>query len=197
MLVIPRSRMEALTDGIFATSMTILVIDLAMPKDLKFNTSAELLDAIVGLSDPLLAYLISFFVLALFWRGVVSMRGKDDPAGAHVSAWMLYLFTMTGIPISTRIVADHGHLAPAIWVYAGNIFLCALASLLMAMTAPGKEAHRHIGHASIRLGLLMLTAILSIAISFSDADDAMWPYLLNFAAPALTAWWDKNRVAAA
>jgi len=194
MLVIPRARMEALTDGIFATAMTILVIDLAMPRDRTYANADELLNAILGLGDPLLAYLISFFVLALFWRGVVSMRGKDDPTGPHVSAWLLYLFTMTGIPISTRVVSDHGDLAPAIWVYAGNIFLCALASWLMAVTAPGKEAHRHLGHASIRLGLLMLSAILSILISFADAGQAMWPYLLNFAAPALTAWWDKHRV---
>ena len=197
MLVIPRSRMEGLTDGIFGTVMTVLVIDIDLPEGVKYTSNRQMLDDIAELAPSLYTYVISFFVLAVFWRGIVSMRGKEDPTGRLLTAWLFYLLAMTGIPITTKIVGNYGEFAPAVWLYAAHMFLCALAALALAAAAHGREAHRHFGHAKLRLGILMLSAALSVVISFFDAPLAMWAYLINIASPAIASRWDKDRVSPA
>jgi uncharacterized membrane protein len=184
--------MEGLTDGIFGTVMTVLVIDIDLPEGVKYTSSREMLADIGELTPSLYTYVISFFVLALFWRGVVSMRGKEDVSGRLLSAWLFYLLVMTGIPITTKIVGNYGEFAPAIWLYAGHMFLCAAAALMLAAAAHGREAHRHFIHAKIRLGILMLSAVLSVIISFFDPVQAMWAYAINIASPHIANWWHGN-----
>ena len=62
-------RIEALTDGIYAVAMTLLVIDLKLPDRELIHSTSDLIDAVVQLAPRFLAWLISFLVLALFWYG--------------------------------------------------------------------------------------------------------------------------------
>ena len=62
-------RSEALVDGIFAVAMTLLVIELKLPDHASIHTSADLADALVGMLPKAFAWLLSFFVLVLFWSG--------------------------------------------------------------------------------------------------------------------------------
>ena len=66
---IPRSRLEALTDGVFAFAMTLLVVNIELPVDFHPKTNQEFLDRLFSLSDTFTAYLITFFVLVSFWFG--------------------------------------------------------------------------------------------------------------------------------
>lgn len=66
---IPRSRLEGLTDGVFAFAMTLLVINIELPQDFHPATNSEFLAKLSGLSDTFTAYLITFFVLIGFWSG--------------------------------------------------------------------------------------------------------------------------------
>ena len=61
-----KSRIEALSDGIFAVAMTLLVLDIKSPVNFYFTTTGELLDYLLTL-DSFAMYVISFFVLAIFW----------------------------------------------------------------------------------------------------------------------------------
>jgi uncharacterized membrane protein len=196
MRVIPRSRMEGLTDGIFGTVMTVLVIDIDLPEGVKYTSNEQMLADIGNLAAPFYTYVISFFVLAMFWRGIVSMRDKRDPSGRLLTAWLFYLLVMTGIPITTKIVGNYGEFAPAVWLYATHMFLCAIAALMLAAAAHGREAHRHFSHSRVRLGILMLSAIFSVIISFFDAGLAMWAYLINVASPFISQAWEGPSVSA-
>jgi uncharacterized membrane protein len=191
---IPKARRDALTDGIFAFAMTLLVIDIRVPLSMAYRTDAELLGALAGLGPELLGYLISFFVLALFWRGLAAQDSEADPGSAHILAWLVYLLAMTFIPFSTNLAGAHETLAPAVWIYAANMMAGALASFAMMLTWPGAERlHKH---AAIRLSLLMVSAAASVGVSFIDPTSAMWPYLINIAGPALVTWWEKRKAGA-
>src|SRR5262245_2334416 len=104
MRVIPRSRMEGLTDGLFATVMTVLVICIDLPDGMQYTSNQQMLNDFGELMPALYTYVISFFVLTLFWRGVVSMHGKAALGGRFLNVWLFYLLVMTGIPISNKIV---------------------------------------------------------------------------------------------
>src|SRR5947208_418398 len=60
-------RLDALTDGVFAVAMTLLVIDLKLPENFHPATAAEFLSGLADLQTQFLVYIISFIVLGLRW----------------------------------------------------------------------------------------------------------------------------------
>ena len=59
-------RVRALSDGIFAFAMTVLVLDLHLP-DAIYRTNAEFLSILAAHWHHLLSFLLSFVVLAMYW----------------------------------------------------------------------------------------------------------------------------------
>ncbi len=182
--MISKTRLDALTDGVFAFAMTLLVLDLRLPEDFHPNSTSEFIAGLTGLSTQFLAYVISFAVLAFRW-----LAGAHPDEGAeHVSLglarWhLLHLFFITCIPFSTMVVGRYVDFAPAIWLYAANTILSALAPLRMQWLAGGRAAGRP--DRSIELAVLISSALLSVGISFVSPGHAMWAYLLNAATPWL------------
>ena len=62
-------RGEALADGIYAVTMTLLVIELKLPDHTLIQGANALAQALSDLLPKVLAWVISFFVLAFFWFG--------------------------------------------------------------------------------------------------------------------------------
>ncbi|HEX4922051.1 MAG TPA: TMEM175 family protein, partial [Candidatus Bathyarchaeia archaeon] len=58
----PKSRIDALTDGLFGVAMTILVLDLRLPDSFR-GDGAGLVGALRTLWPRFLPYLLSFYVL--------------------------------------------------------------------------------------------------------------------------------------
>jgi hypothetical protein len=80
---IPRSRLETLTDAVFAFAMTLLVIEL--PEGFHPKANREFLHALSGLSDTFTAYLITFFVLVGFWSRRAEETGETDMASPDLA----------------------------------------------------------------------------------------------------------------
>ena len=62
-----KNRIEALADGIFAVAMTLLVLDIKSPNATTFATNRALIENLLALEHSFAMYVISFFVLAMFW----------------------------------------------------------------------------------------------------------------------------------
>jgi hypothetical protein len=62
-------RLAALSDGIFAVAMTLLVLDLRVPAAETLRSENGLWVALLALSPPLIVYLMSFLTLGIFWVG--------------------------------------------------------------------------------------------------------------------------------
>ena len=66
---LPLHRSEALTDGIFAVAMTLLVIELKLLDNGIVHSAGGPAEALAGLIPKAVSWTPSFFVLALFWIG--------------------------------------------------------------------------------------------------------------------------------
>src|SRR5262245_4008496 len=76
---VPKGRMLALTDGVMAIAMTLLVLDIKLPEEL---SGAALRQALGEAQSQTSAFLLSAVVIALFWRAHhVALRnaGALDP----------------------------------------------------------------------------------------------------------------------
>ena len=115
-------RLSALSDGVFAFAMTLLVLDLSLPAASAVHSEHDLWRVLARLTPNLLIYLMGFLTLGIFWNGQQTQlnyieRGDRDLAWIHLA----FLFTITLMPFSTRLLAEFVHFRAAILVYWMNI----------------------------------------------------------------------------
>ncbi|MGA2849586.1 MAG: TMEM175 family protein [Terracidiphilus sp.] len=122
-------RLAALSDGIFAVAMTLLVLDLHIPTAAQVHSESELLAALCALGPQWLAYLMSFLTLGIFWAGQQTQlnhigEGTRDLTWIHLA----FLFAVTLLPLSTRLLAEFITYRSALLLYWLNIL--ALGAVL-------------------------------------------------------------------
>jgi uncharacterized membrane protein len=182
--MIPRDRIEALTDGIFGFAMTLLVTALVLPDGFLPTTNGDLLAALGNLDSGLIAYAISFVVLAVRWSGIAASKGvPDEVSGSYFWAVIIHLFFITTMPFSTMVIGRYGDFPAAVWLYSANMALSAMASLAMSFIAERDTGQKPDHSGRIDLIILIISALLSGMLSHFIGDKAMWAYLLNFAKP--------------
>jgi uncharacterized membrane protein len=115
-------RLAALSDGIFAVAMTLLVLDLHLPSALQVHGEAELLQALGALGPQWATYGMSFLTLGIFWAGQQTQlnhigEGTRDLTWIHLA----FLFAVTLLPLSTRLLAEFITYRSALLIYWLNI----------------------------------------------------------------------------
>jgi uncharacterized membrane protein len=185
---ISKSRLDALTDGVFAFAMTLLVVKFDLPEDFHPKSPAELISGLLGLGGTFIAYIVTFLVLATFWLG--RARTKEEPewaSGAYAWSVLLHLFFVTLLPFSMVVVGRYD-LAPAIWVYGANMVLLALTAIVITLVIERDIGRRLVPSGRTEYGVLIASAILSVVIGFYSPDSAMYAYFLNLASPLIGRW---------
>lgn len=124
-------RLAALSDGIFAVAMTLLVLDLHIPSAAQAHSERELLAALAALGPQWVAYGMSFLTLGILWAGQQTQldhiaEGTRDLTWIHLG----FLFTITLLPLSTRLLAAFITYRLALGVYWLNLLLAGLALYL-------------------------------------------------------------------
>lgn len=132
-------RIAAISDGIFAVAMTLLVLDLKTPAAEAIHSSAGLFQALGAMYPQFTAYVLSFLTLGIFWMGQQSQLSFVQESDRGFS-WMHlgYLCSISFLPFSTRLLSEFFTLRAAIFVYWVNLFLPG-ALLYLAW----KHADRH------------------------------------------------------
>jgi TMEM175 potassium channel family protein len=185
---ISKSRLDGLTDGIFGFAMTLLVVNIELSDDFNPKNSDELLAAFARLTDTFIAYIITFLLLAIFWTGqAVTKEEPETASDAYAWAVLAHLFFVTLLPFS-MLVAGLYDLFPAIWIYGGNLILLGVTALAITLVIERDIGHRLVASGRIELGVLIASALLSMAIAAFAPDVAMYAYLLNLGPPLFRRW---------
>ncbi len=124
-------RLTALSDGVFAIAMTLLVLDLKIPMTAAIHTEGDLWQALVALSPRLITYLMSFLTLGIFWVGHQTGMHQYGRGNRHLT-WitLAFLCAVTFVPFTTALLAEHIDLRLALLIYWFNLVL--LGNLLLA-----------------------------------------------------------------
>jgi len=117
-------RLAALSDGIFAVAMTLLVLDLRVPASEAVHTERDLWHALVALSPRLIMYMMSFMTLGIFWVGQQTQLNHLKRSDRSLS-WIhiVFLFAVSLTPFSTMLLAEFIGYRLALIAYWFNIFL--------------------------------------------------------------------------
>jgi uncharacterized membrane protein len=118
-------RLEALGDGIFSVAMTILVIELELPKVLGGGWN-NFLHAMQHVWPGFLCYMISFVVLGIMWFGHRMMFEYIARTNRYfIFLGVLFYMVVCLVPFTTRFLAQELKWY-TILVYGINLSLCNL-----------------------------------------------------------------------
>jgi uncharacterized membrane protein len=176
-----KNRIEALTDGIFAVVMTLLVLDISIPQIASSHydigsvaAGSELLQRLFDLWPKVLSFGISFIILAIYWmthhRQFHYIKHLD-----RTLIWMNIIFLMAAclLPFSTSLLGEYREQEIAILVYGGNSII--IGSLLYIQWWYATRNHKLVdenldpitkGTLSRRLLFGITVYLIAIGISF-------------------------------
>jgi uncharacterized membrane protein len=179
-------RLEALTDGIFAISMTLLVLTLDIGEVSNGITQAGLHKLLLAQIPKFFNYALSFVLLALFWI-LHHQQYRYIKKTEHLHLWMniFILMFVALIPFSTSLVGDFaGDWMAEMFFGANMLIIGVLFSLnwyystkdLRLVEGELEKKHIDLG---IRRGLVTpFVSLLAILMAFVNPSYSSYVYLL-------------------
>jgi len=179
------NRIMALSDGIFAIAMTLLVLTLELP-DTSHIATAKLHEILVTQFDKFFNYALSFILLAVFW--VINHQHfhhikKTDEKHLWINIGMLLFVAL--IPFSTSLIGDFGYDWMADLFFNLNMFIVGSFFLLdwvyatsgHRLVSPNLSERLIIG--GTRRGLMMpVVALIAVGVGFLSPGNSGYAYLL-------------------
>jgi uncharacterized membrane protein len=131
-------RLAALSDGVFAVAMTLLVLDLHAPAAEAIRGEQGLWNALQGLGPRLLMYAMSFLTLGIFWVGQQTQLNHLERSARSLS-WihLVFLFAVSLTPFSTSLLAEFLRYRVALLAYWANILLLGATLFFSWVCATG------------------------------------------------------------
>lgn len=149
-------RLAALSDGVFAIAMTLIVFEVRIAQPTGVHDDHDLWLALVALGPRLMMYLVSFMTLGIFWVGQQTQLNYFTQSNRHLT-WIhiALLATVAITPFSTEVLGQFITLRLALVVYWLNIFAIG-ATLLWSWTyaqsagLTGPQADEALSRAMVR-----------------------------------------------
>lgn len=117
-------RIEAISDGVFAVAITLLVLDIKVPVSEAIKSEHDLMAAFCGITPKLLTYFLSFMTLGIFWTGQSAQYIYIEKSDRNLN-WLTLFFLMivSLVPFTTAFLSEHLNFKFALVLYWLNIFL--------------------------------------------------------------------------
>jgi uncharacterized membrane protein len=135
-------RLEAFSDGVFAIAITLLILDIKVPRE-----THDLIGALLAQWPSYVGYVVSFIIIGIWWANhhalLDTMEQSDHPL---LLANTLHLMCIAFLPFSTALLAEYlrdvgDQVTVAAVVYIGTLLAAGLTFNL-------------IWHRAVRAGLL-------------------------------------------
>ncbi|MBK7157925.1 MAG: DUF1211 domain-containing protein [Ignavibacteria bacterium] len=126
--LLPKNRIEALSDGIFAIAMTLIILDLKTPENIPFNLEYEELPlTLLNILPDVEAYAVSFLVLAVFWlRHQLQFRYLKFANRKIIVLSILFLMLIGFVPFSVGLVMRYNDIQLPTLIYIINLLLISV-----------------------------------------------------------------------
>lgn len=169
------TRLDQLSDGIFAIVMTILVFDIRLPEIWGPIDNMGLWLDIRHLLPAFLTYILTFALLFTYWRAhhfFVSIYAKNvDPMLTNINA--IFFMFISLIPFSASLLGKFSRNELSIIIFSVHIIIIGLTLYWMRRYVLYSEhiknpeiTRREIRGSTIRTLVPVIVAILAIPLSF-------------------------------
>ncbi|HEV7553511.1 MAG TPA: TMEM175 family protein [Candidatus Angelobacter sp.] len=201
-IVLSKGRMEALTDGIFAIAMTLLVLELKIPDLPKHASAVELLHKIGDEGPAFFSFMVSFLYCGLLWvMHHLAMHFVRHLQIGLVWLNLLFLMSISTMPFSCGLLGHFLHNRAAQEIYFGNMFVAATLLASQWLLAKRKKLINEDDlRASALMGqqLMFFPAALGAAMVASYFNPLAGSYAFIFVLLTLRLWqrrWHRKTAA--
>ncbi|HUY79074.1 MAG TPA: TMEM175 family protein [Ktedonobacterales bacterium] len=104
-------RLEAFSDGVFAIAITLLVLEIQIPRSF---TSGQLMSIVDGQWSSFIAYLVSFLTILVMWlnhHNIVQFIRRADRLFFVLNGLLLMMITFLNYPTALAAEATHSGFA--------------------------------------------------------------------------------------
>jgi uncharacterized membrane protein len=203
-------RLLALTDGVVAIALTLLVLQLQVPVSSVLNhhsrSASDLWRSLGFDRDEFISYLIAFLVIAQFWlvhhRILRSIRGHHEGL-----AWRNFgfLLALTLMPFTSDLLGRYGENPVAVTLFGINLAALSLGVQWVYRYAAVHDLildQKRSSHDELlaRARAILVLAVIALAIilawTASGVANDCWLILLvtPLLAARLTAWIERRRI---
>jgi uncharacterized membrane protein len=164
-------RISFFSDAVIAIALTLLAIDLRLP-DVSGVDDAAFLRMLGDLAPHYFAFVISFAVVALYWRAHHRMfRYIERWDGGLLGLNMVFLFVVVQQPLLASMIGSYGSLPVANAIYSVGLAALGFSSLAMwlyavqrRLVAPNLPA-AYVRYTSVRSGSVAVAFLVSAGIA--------------------------------
>ena len=178
-------RLCALTDGVYAIVLTLLVLDLKVPETPGLS-EAKIIDDLVAQMSNFFSYLISFFVVAFLWikhHMVTKPLKKCNEVSFGLN--FLHLLFVTLTPYTASLWGHYKEDPIVVFFFSGSIGLAAFSLHILHWYVVAKpewygeevtEAWKHPSWLFTYPGTIL--ALISMALAFISVTGAILVWIM-------------------
>src|SRR5919197_4827802 len=160
-------RLLALSDGVFAIAMTLLVLSIPVPELGDHPPNSQVTQAVPNLAPNLTAFAVSFIIVANYWTAHHRMFRRGERVDGRL-LWLnlIVLLFVCLVPFSTDFLIHYGSTTTAIEVYYGNLVAIGIAFSIL-----GIHGHRRrlVPYATRQQAIRAQARGLTPAVAFAGA----------------------------
>lgn len=183
------ARTIALSDGVFAIALTLLVLNITVPT-LSSGHHGGLGHQLLDRRSEVESYALSFAIIAVLWvRHHSLFRVLDRIDGRLTALNLVYLGFIAFLPYPTRVLGTYPSETAAAVLYAATLLILTTIAALVRVHVARASLLSRSGHFELdrreHWALAPLILIASILIAFLSPEVAEYSWLLLLALPAL------------
>jgi len=180
------NRIAALTDGIFAIVMTLLVLTLDLPEKVELMNHADIREFLNSQWHVLFIYMLSFLILAKFWTAHHSQFSHLKATNpTHLWLNILFLMFTALLPFTSDLAGE----LPIYWLsqipFHINMFLISITFLMSWLYASKDRrllkddvSEDLIKYISLKARVTPLVAMICMITAFIIPAYSSVPYLM-------------------
>lgn len=176
------TRVELFSDAVFAISVTLLIIEIKVPRIDSVHSVNDLVRKLINLWPSYFAYFYSFGGILIQWvlhHNVFTYMNKTSRPFLYANGFLL--FTIAFFPFPTALLAEYintEYATPAIVFYATGTVINSLAWFLFFRCISKPKRLLNSAFSSDEYDKLKASNRVALAIYFSTALLAIWfPYI--------------------
>jgi len=163
-------RISALSDGVFAIAMTLLVLELKLPP-LDPSADRGVVTAVVVEQFPrFISWILSFAILCRLWIIHHGLLRTGNMRSSNFMAWnFVFLGVIAFIPFPASFMSEHHDQALSIFIFSATYLVAGLALAAMAVayrtqleTAGASMEARSVSRA---VAIIVATALISCLLA--------------------------------
>lgn len=126
--VFPKERLVFLCDGIFAITMTLMILDLKAPGNIPRSLAAEEIPAaLLNLLPSIESYVLSFFILGIFWaRHQLMFNYFESVDRVMIMLNLIFLLLIGFVPFTVSLKKDYPLVQFPFIIYVSNLIFISL-----------------------------------------------------------------------